>query len=312
MSTSIDLTGLTFGKLTVLERSKNPALRKEAKWLCICECGRESIVFSSNLRTGHTTSCGCNINRIEHILPRYEGFKNRIYISYQKSAIRRSISFLLLREEVIDLVTKNCFYCGIEPEDRSCTTQYNGKFPHHGIDRVNNEIGYLLENCVSCCKTCNTAKKGMTHNNFLLWIKNAYLHLFIRQTNLPQNIQTCKTCDVSVKNYYKYSAKRMDREFLLELNNIISLIHSNCHYCGIPAHNTYKYSVKRHECSYTYNGIDRLDNSTGYIQSNCVPCCKTCNYAKHTMSYDQFLAWISRVSSHLLVNKEYGIDNEYF
>ena len=33
--------------------------------------------------------------------------------------------------------------------------------------------------------------------------------------------------------------------------------------------------------SYTYNGIDRVDNSKGYIVTNSVTCCKECNFIKN-------------------------------
>ena len=43
------------------------------------------------------------------------------------------------------------------------------------------------------------------------------------------------------------------------------------------------------------NGIDRVDCSKGYTTDNTVPCCKTCNFAKRTMSRDEFISWIERV-----------------
>jgi hypothetical protein len=51
-----DMTGQVFGKLTVVERVES---RRGARWLCACECGRETIVYGSNLRNGRTKSCGC-------------------------------------------------------------------------------------------------------------------------------------------------------------------------------------------------------------------------------------------------------------
>ena len=54
----IDLVGQEFNKLTVLERNGSDN-RGEACWLCKCECGNIISVLSSNLRSGHTTSCGC-------------------------------------------------------------------------------------------------------------------------------------------------------------------------------------------------------------------------------------------------------------
>lgn len=53
----IDLTGQRFGRLVVLERAEN--LKGKAAWKCKCDCGKELIVSSNNLRRGNTASCGC-------------------------------------------------------------------------------------------------------------------------------------------------------------------------------------------------------------------------------------------------------------
>lgn len=56
----IDITGQTFGHLTVIKRDGSDE-RGEAKWLCECDCAAHTklSILGSNLRTGHTTSCGC-------------------------------------------------------------------------------------------------------------------------------------------------------------------------------------------------------------------------------------------------------------
>jgi hypothetical protein len=53
-----DLTGQTFGYLTVIKEAYT-STSKRSKWLCKCKCGKEKIVGLSELRTGHTRSCGC-------------------------------------------------------------------------------------------------------------------------------------------------------------------------------------------------------------------------------------------------------------
>lgn len=57
----INLVGKKFGKLTVLERLKNPnsAKNKSAYWKCICSCGEFKNTYSYNLLRGFTNSCGC-------------------------------------------------------------------------------------------------------------------------------------------------------------------------------------------------------------------------------------------------------------
>lgn len=56
MSTLIDLTGRTFGRLTVLNRHGD---QLPVKWVCQCTCGEITIVFPGHLKSGATTSCGC-------------------------------------------------------------------------------------------------------------------------------------------------------------------------------------------------------------------------------------------------------------
>lgn len=50
-----DLTGQRFGSLTVLERDFSV---KDTQWWCRCDCGVIKSVRASNLRSGHTKSCG--------------------------------------------------------------------------------------------------------------------------------------------------------------------------------------------------------------------------------------------------------------
>ena len=57
MGKFIDLTGQRFGRLTVIKRSGNKG--KDSAWLCVCACGNEHIVSTTNLKNGHSTSCGC-------------------------------------------------------------------------------------------------------------------------------------------------------------------------------------------------------------------------------------------------------------
>ena len=61
----IDITGQTFGKLTVIE-CVGKLDGKRYFWKCQCECGNIVIKEGSVLRSGNTKSCGCG---------KYDGFK---------------------------------------------------------------------------------------------------------------------------------------------------------------------------------------------------------------------------------------------
>lgn len=59
----IDLTGRTFGRLTVIGRSAqdyiSPGGQRRIKWDAQCECGRQKAIVGTTLRQGRATSCGC-------------------------------------------------------------------------------------------------------------------------------------------------------------------------------------------------------------------------------------------------------------
>ena len=64
----IDLTGKKFGRLTVI--GIDTKVNREYKWLCECECTPNRIisVIGSNLRSGHTKSCGCLNSKGEELI----------------------------------------------------------------------------------------------------------------------------------------------------------------------------------------------------------------------------------------------------
>ncbi len=57
-----DETGNRYGMLTV-KGFVGSWRGKGAAWLCVCDCGNETIVTGVNLRRGYTRSCGC-INKL--------------------------------------------------------------------------------------------------------------------------------------------------------------------------------------------------------------------------------------------------------
>jgi len=58
MRTFVNLTGKTFGRLKVIGIKPLQKYEK-TKWICLCSCGKQSLVIHCNLLNGNTTSCGC-------------------------------------------------------------------------------------------------------------------------------------------------------------------------------------------------------------------------------------------------------------
>lgn len=57
MPKKIDMSGLVFGRLTVISQVENKG--KDVSWLCQCQCGSTIAIRGHALRTGNTSSCGC-------------------------------------------------------------------------------------------------------------------------------------------------------------------------------------------------------------------------------------------------------------
>jgi hypothetical protein len=85
---------------------------------------------------------------------------------------------------------------------------------------------------------------------------------------------------------YLQSCMRRQIDFDLPAEIFELLIFANCVYCGRPPVNESKWSSG---IKIKYNGIDRVDNSLPYTQSNTVPCCKECNSMKGDRTMKAFL-----------------------
>ncbi len=88
---------------------------------------------------------------------------------------------------------------------------------------------------------------------------------------------------------YQRRAKYKQWEFGITGEEFKTLVTSECYYCGAVPAQVYKVR-SNHGGEFIYNGIDRLDNSLGYISGNVVPACGFCNCAKSTYGLDDFFS----------------------
>lgn len=186
----IDLTGKKFGKLTVKKYVGKTGLYKCKKygtekgyhtWECLCECGKTVSVRSVKLRGGNTKSCGCKKkeNKPKWTLPKGEAAKNLLYCQYKQSAKKRKLEFNLTKDNFIRITSLNCYYCNTKPNKSVAMRQkgnskgrsLNGDYLYNGLDRVDNKVGYIEDNCVPCCWTCNELKKNRDQNEFIKHIR---------------------------------------------------------------------------------------------------------------------------------------------
>jgi hypothetical protein len=182
-----DLAGQRFGRLFVLEFAyiKN----HKAWWRCACDCGRETITAGVYLtgKNSRTRSCGClmreankkagktvgaeNMRKYADSIrkPEGEASRNHLFYLYGYKASKRGMKFELSMDEFSFLTKGNCYYCGIEPNQVK-KSKNSTVYIYNGIDRIDNSKGYTMENCVSCCKQCNTSKNILDQREFYSWI----------------------------------------------------------------------------------------------------------------------------------------------
>lgn len=139
-------------------------------------CGKEKNVPSYSFAR-KSVKCDCDEwqTLFGHLngrtpLPNQQSHVNLLYSHYKRSARDRNLVFALTIDQFRSLITAKCFYCGAEPIEKK-SSNCAGLFARHGIDRVDNNTGYVFGNCVPCCKTCNFMKNDMTREEFILHAK---------------------------------------------------------------------------------------------------------------------------------------------
>lgn len=146
-----------------------------------CDCGGEKVITLSRFKSGKTISCGCYQKEIAKQRrgstnsgnsENHSAWRN-VYNHIRRNAIIRGLSFELSLQNIKDICSKPCVYCGTEPfaiKSYSDTQQVK----YNGLDRVDNSLGYTLKNVVPCCKYCNKAKLDRSVDEFLEWVKKVY------------------------------------------------------------------------------------------------------------------------------------------
>lgn len=99
--------------------------------------------------------------------------------------------------------------------------------------------------------------------------------------------------------YYSYALRADSRGFDFDLDKdyFRCLCVMPCHYCGSQCKTRAKGQGKT-SGDFMYTGIDRKDPTIGYTRSNAVACCTTCNWMKHKMQADEFVAQAKRIALH--------------
>lgn len=105
---------------------------------------------------------------------------------------------------------------------------------------------------------------------------------------------------------YRMGARDRKLQFDMSLQNFIDMSKMDCTYCGsepcttVNALTGMSLSTEKQNLGWiTYNGVDRIDSTKGYIDGNMTTCCKKCNRLKSNSSEEEFFNWVSKCYHHL-------------
>lgn len=166
----VDLTGKRFGKLVVLNKADKNS-RGEIRWLCQCDCGKTSLVTTSNLNSGNSQSCGCSRGNRKHG-GAVDGHVERLYRVWldmkNRCSNQNSPSYEYYGGRGIS-VCKEWSESYSSFRDWALANGYksDARFGECTIDRIDNDIGY----CPTNCRWVDLRKQGKNkRNNRLLHI----------------------------------------------------------------------------------------------------------------------------------------------
>ena len=258
-------------------------------------CGKDFEPFKTKFNNDSVSCNTCSENQSKQDTKRKdrvrnfksEAFKNikRYYKDYIKSATKRGYNITIDFDRFSALVQAPCYYCGHSiPEETN------------GIDRLDNSIGYINDNCVSCCWTCNRMKHVSSKQFF---IEKCAIIIKQKRTHKDFFKQWSEYYSKDYHRYYisyKKEAEGRGLEFEISETKWNNFSKMECYLCN-------------YKCEKGLS-VDRIDNTIRkYSVDNCRTCCSSCNIMKGEMSLTDLVEQCKRIlAKHTLPEIEAKVD----
>lgn len=143
----------------------------------VCDCGNTTTNKSFYKIKTQKMCLKCRKTNAHKIIP--DTSFNMLFSDYKRNARKRDIVFDLSKEDFSRLTKEKCFYCGEFPISVRRPNATAGSYVYSGIDRKNNGEGYVIGNCVPCCKICNFSKHNLAEEDFLNHVRKIYEYQFV-------------------------------------------------------------------------------------------------------------------------------------
>lgn len=150
---------------------------------------------------------------------------------------------------------------------------------------------------MTICKVTDCGKKVKSHK-----LCSMHLCRLQRHGDVNYKVHTTPSTPEKINAYIKTprgklarlraNARRRSIPVTLTLEQYAELMSRPCHYCEEPL------------ASNGGGNLDRVDSSKGYTIENSATCCRTCNIAKNTLSYSDFITHVLKIAK--VINERFS------
>lgn len=168
----LNLVGKRFGKRVVLALAQRT--NKNSKWLCRCDCGKESIITAGDLkRTLSCRDCSSKKQREDAENAPTSGEPSIVsdyWCHIKHGALVRNITFTISKEYALSLFHNQNGKCALSGRKiilADSRKNYNKYRQSGSIDRIDSKLGYVEGNVQWIHKIFQPMKSDKTQELFI-------------------------------------------------------------------------------------------------------------------------------------------------
>lgn len=128
--------------------------------------------------------------------------RRRLFSKAKASAKNRNLSFSLDLDTYSKLTESPCAYCGSKGSNE--LTYLGMKWRWNGLDRIDNDFGYEVDNVLPCCSFCNSIRGPMKFETWVDFLWNLLLNLGSKEIEKPSWMKGVRMDkNRSTKSFYR-------------------------------------------------------------------------------------------------------------